>query len=204
MPNEKFILPELGYDYSGLEPVFPAEALKIHHDKHHRGYVNNVNLNLEKFHEAEKHNDLTAMAHFMGLIKFNAGGHLIHSFFWENLAPQNKGGGEVVKKELFKAIEKDFQNFDKFVEAFNAQTIGVQGSGWGWLALNKFTKHLFITTSSNQDLLNQTSAIPLMCVDVWEHSYYIKYKNDRAQYVKDIWSIINWTKVEERFIKALK
>jgi superoxide dismutase, Fe-Mn family len=196
-------LPSLAYGYNDLEPVFSEEALKLHHDKHHRAYVNNFNAALVRYLESDIKKDATALVELQSLIKFNGGGYINHNLFFEMLLPINKGGGEVVKKELYKAIEKDFQSFEKFTEFFNNQTIAIQGSGWGWLGFNKQNRHLVIETTLNHGLLSEKGSIPIICVDVWEHAYYLKYKNNRSQYVKDIWKIFNWQEIERRFIAAI-
>lgn len=197
-------LPELPYDFDALEPVISAEIMKLHYEKHHQGYVNNLNVALEKYKEAESKNDMAAMIGLSQAIKFNGGGHVNHSIFWTNLAPQSKGGGGKASDGLLIQIEKDFGSFESFVEKFSALTVGIQGSGWGWLGFNKGERKLALTTCSNQDPLSTQGIVPLLGIDVWEHAYYLQYKNVRAEYVKNIWSIVNWKNVEERFTTAIK
>ena len=147
-------LPQLPYDFSALEPVISAQIMELHYTKHHKGYVTNLNAALEKYHEAEGKNDIATMVSLQGAIKFNGGGHINHSIFWELLAPVANAGGHP-KGALAKAIEKDFQTFDLFKEKLSAASVGIQGSGWGWLGYNKNLKRLEITTCANQDPLSK-------------------------------------------------
>ena len=135
-------------------------------------------------------------------IKFNGGGNVNHSIFWTNLAPKDKGGGTLSEGELKQAIDKKFGSLHNFIEKFSAKTVAIQGSGWGWLGYDKANDCLVITTCANQDPLSTQGYIPLLGVDVWEHAYYLQYKSARADYVKAIWSVINWKNVEERYLKA--
>jgi len=194
-------LPDLPYDFSALEPVISAEIMELHYTKHHKTYVTNLNAALEKYHEAESKKDIAAMVALQSAIKFNGGGHINHSIFWTILCPKNESEGKP-HHELSKAIQKDFGSFEQFIEKFNATTIAIQGSGWGWLGYNKAMKRLEIAVCSNQDPLSTLHLIPILGVDVWEHAYYLQYKNVRADYVKAIASIFNWKQIEERFTKA--
>lgn len=197
-----YVLPELPYDFGDLEPVISAEIMQIHYTKHHDAYVKNLNIALEKYAEAEKKQDVAAMIALQQAIRFNGGGHVNHSIFWTNLAPASRGGGGIPSGELAQAIQKDFESIDKFFEKMQAQTVAIQGSGWGWLGYQKETKKLVITTCANQDPLSTQGLIPLLGIDVWEHAYYLQYKNVRAEYVKNIFNIISWKNVEERFVAA--
>lgn len=201
-PKTSYQLPELPYRFDALEPVISAEIMELHYTKHHKGYVMNLNAALEKYCEAESKNDIAQMVALQPAIKFNGGGHINHSIFWTLLAPPSKGGGGTPKGECAKIIERDFSSLDSFKEKFNAATIGIQGSGWGWLGYNKGLKRLEIATCSNQDPLSAHGLVPILGIDVWEHAYYLQYKNIRADYVKNIWQIFNWKHIEERFVKA--
>jgi len=200
--NTSYQLPELPYDFNALEPVISAEIMQLHYSKHHQAYVDNLNIALEKYHEAESKNDITAMITLQSAIKFNGGGHINHSIFWTNLGPVSQGAGQGPKKELAQAINRDFGSFETFKEKFSAATISIQGSGWGWLGYNKSSKALEIVTCSNHDLLSSLGLVPIFTVDVWEHAYYLQYKNLRASFVKSVWQILNWQNMEERFSKA--
>lgn len=202
MPS--YELPPLPYEADALEPVISAEIMRLHHDKHHRAYVTNLNSALESYAKAEKEGDLAAMIALESAIKFNGGGHINHSIFWTNLAPIGKGGGVKTNGPLAKEIEKKWQSLDKFIEEFSKRAIAIQGSGWCWLGLHKEKKCLNIMTCTNQDPLSTLGFVPLLGIDVWEHAYYLQYKNVRADYVKAIWQIVNWQNVEERYQAAVK
>jgi Fe-Mn family superoxide dismutase len=196
-------LPKLPYTLDALQPVISEEIMTLHYEKHHKTYVANLNKALEQYAEAEKKNDLAAMVALQSAIKFNGGGHLNHTIFWTNLAPKNAGGGQPPQGALAKAIDAKFGSLDKFIELFSAKTVAIQGSGWGWLGYNKATAQLEICTCDNQDPLSTKGLIPLLGIDVWEHAYYLQYKNVRADYLKAIWTIVNWKNVSERYQAAL-
>ena len=195
-------IPELPYHFNALEPVISAEIMELHYSKHHKGYVANLNAALEKYHEAETKNDMPQMIALQPAIKFNGGGHINHSIFWTILAPISKGAGQGPKGELAQMIDRDFGSFDAFKEKMTAATVAVHGSGWGWLGYSTGLKQLEIATCSNQDPLSTQGLVPVMGIDVWEHAYYLQYKNVRADYVKAIWQILHWGHIEERFTKA--
>ena len=194
-------LPDLPYDFSALEPVISAEIMELHYTKHHNTYVNNLNALLEKYADAESKGDVSAMIALQGAIKFNGGGHVNHSIFWSNLAPKDKVSAP--SGELETALKKEFGSVELFIEKMSAQTVAIQGSGWGWLGYNKASKKLVVTTCANQDPLSTLGHVPLLGIDVWEHAYYLQYKNVRPEYVKNIWKIVNWKNVEERYLAAV-
>jgi len=197
---EKHTLPDLPYDYNALEPHISAEIMKVHHSKHHNTYVTNLNTAEEKLAEAQAKNDVSAIISLGPALKFNGGGHLNHSIFWQNLSPN--GGGEP-SGELMNAIKRDFGSFDAFKTRLSSASGAVQGSGWGWLGYNKTTKRLEIATCANQDPLEATTGlVPLFGIDVWEHAYYLQYKNVRPDYVKNIFNVANWKDVAERLSKC--
>ena len=176
-------LPDLPYDFGALEPVISAEIMQIHHSKHHNAYVTNLNLSMTKLEEATAKGDtqslsfnrITAIISLQQAIKFNGGGHLNHSIFWQNLAPVGKGGGEMPAGELLNAIKSQYGSLEKLQEIMGAACVGVQGSGWGWLGFDKTTQRLAIATCGNQDPLQATTGlIPLLGIDVWEHAYYLQ------------------------------
>jgi len=202
LSRSKLTLPDLPYDYSALEPVISAEIMQLHHSKHHQTYVNNLNAAEEKLAEASAKNDVSAIIGLQGALKFNGGGHINHSIFWKNLCSKGDAMG-APDGELAKAIDRDFGSFDAMKEKLSASTVAVQGSGWGWLGYNKATGRLQIATCANQDPLEATTGlIPLFGIDVWEHAYYLQYKNVRPDYVKAIYQVANWKDVAERFSKA--
>lgn len=198
--SEHFELPQLPYELDALEPVISKEIMNLHYNKHHKAYVDNLNKALESYEKAEKEEDIAAQIALQQAIKFNGGGHVNHSIFWTNLAPKGKGGAP--SGELAAAIDQEFGSVQNFIEQFNAKTAAIQGSGWGWLGYNKAKKRLEIVTCDNQDPLSTKGLVPLLGIDVWEHAYYLQYKNVRADYLKAIWDVVNWGNVAERFAKA--
>lgn len=200
--TEQFQLPSLTYELDALEPVISKEIMNLHYNKHHKAYVDNLNKALEQYEKLESESDIAAQIALQAAIKFNGGGHINHSIFWTNLAPKGKGGGGAPTGELATAIDQEFGSFQNFVEQFNTKTAAIQGSGWGWLGYNKAKKRLEIVTCDNQDPLSTKGLIPLLGIDVWEHAYYLQYKNVRLDYLKSIWDVVNWANVAERFAKA--
>lgn len=195
-------LPPLPYDFNALEPVISAEIMTLHYTKHHQTYVTNLNKALEQYHDAKCRNDLPAMIALQPAIRFNGGGNINHTIFWNNLAPKSKGGGNPPEGKLADAIQKEFGSLDKLIEQMSAKSVAIQGSGWGWLGYNKAHQRLEIATCDNQDPLSTKGLVPLLGIDVWEHAYYLQYKNVRADYVKALWNIVNWKNVAERFTAA--
>lgn len=199
-----YTLPDLPYAYDALEPYIDEETMKLHHDKHHATYVNNANAALEG------HDDLAALSVEELLTKLdevpediktalrnNAGGHANHSLFWEVLSPN--GGGEPTG-ELADAINDTFGSFDAFKEELEAAATGQFGSGWGWLVVEN--GGLKVTSTPNQDSPLSVGQTPIFGVDVWEHAYYLNYKNVRPDYLKAIWKIVNWDEVAKRYVAA--
>ncbi|XP_020585288.1 superoxide dismutase [Mn], mitochondrial-like [Phalaenopsis equestris] len=191
---QTFTLPDLPYDYSALEPAISAEIMQIHHQKHHQTYITNYNKALEQLEEAVNKGDSSKVVHLQSAIKFNGGGHVNHSIFWNNLKPTTEGGGEPPHSTLGWAIDQDFGSLENLIKKINAEGAALQGSGWVWLALDKEAKKLRVETTANQDPLVTKGAnyVPLLGIDVWEHAYYLQYKNVRPDYLKNIWSVINW------------
>ncbi|XP_032519071.2 superoxide dismutase [Mn], mitochondrial [Danaus plexippus] len=195
----KHTLPDLPYEYSALEPVISREIMSLHHSKHHATYVNNLNAAEEKLAAAQSKGDIQTVINLAPALKFNGGGHINHTIFWQNLSP--KGGKP--SADLTKAIENDFGSMENMKNQLAAASVAVQGSGWGWLGYNKLMKKLQIATCQNQDPLEPTTGIvPLFGIDVWEHAYYLQYKNVRADYVKAIFDIANWEDISFRYKNA--
>lgn len=197
-------LPELKYSYDALEPHIDQLTMKTHHSKHHQAYVDNANKALEG-HEnlkAMKVEDLLKSLdevpeEIRTALRNNAGGHYNHSLFWELMSPNGGGqpGGELAEK-----IEEDLGGFEKFKEDFKKAALGQFGSGWAWLVLNK--DKLEIVATANQDNPISDGKVPLLGIDVWEHAYYLKYQNRRADYIDSWWNVVDWKAVEEKFNKA--
>ncbi|KAM3965680.1 superoxide dismutase 2 [Aphomia sociella] len=199
--RQKHTLPELPYEYSALEPVISREIMSLHHSKHHATYVNNLNAAEEKLAQAQSKGDIQTVISLAPALKFNGGGHINHTIFWQNLS----ANGGKPSDALLKAVEKDFGSLENMKNQLATASVGVQGSGWGWLGYNKQSKKLQIATCQNQDPLQATTGlIPLFGIDVWEHAYYLQYKNVRADYVKAIFDVANWQDISSRYELALK
>jgi superoxide dismutase, Fe-Mn family len=195
-------LPPLPYPYNALEPYVSEEIMTIHHTKHHQTYVNALNAAEAAFAQAPSPKERIAL---LSALKFNGGGHINHSLFWKNLAPAKEKGGEGGQLQpgpLKEAIDRDFGGLENLKKEFNAQTAAIQGSGWGWVGYNSKTKKLEYVSTANQDPL--LSHIPIIGVDIWEHAYYLQYKNVRPDYLKAIWSVINFREAEDRYVAATK
>lgn len=201
----QFTLPDLPYDYDALEPVISAEIMILHHQKHHQAYVNNLNAALRGLDQAVDQMDLVGLIALHPALKFNGGGHINHSLFWEMLAPTNLGGGQAPQHDLLRMLEKHWGTFDQFLRVLTDEGAKLQGSGWVWLGYCKQTKHVRVCATQNQDPLEATTGlVPLLGIDVWEHAYYLQYKNARPDYLKSILGIINWNFIEERFVKLIQ
>jgi len=197
----KHTLPQLPYAYDALQPIISKEIMEIHHTKHHATYIANLNAAEEQLQDAISKNDTTKIIQLQPALRFNGGGHINHSIFWQNLSPN---GGKP-SGDLLKAIETSFGSLDGFKTKMAAQTTAIQGSGWGWLGFNPISKRVDIAACPNQDPLQATTGlIPLFGIDVWEHAYYLQYKNVRADYVKAIFDILNWNDISQRFADASK
>ncbi|KAF8153133.1 manganese superoxide dismutase [Crassisporium funariophilum] len=195
----KHTLPALPYAYNALEPHISEEIMTLHHTKHHQTYVNGLNA----AEEAYAKTDSTAkQISLQSALKFNGGGHINHSLFWKNLAPANSGGGKLGSGPLEKAIVRDFGSVEEFKKKFNTTTAAIQGSGWGWLGYDSSTKKLEIVTTANQDPL--LSHVPILGVDIWEHAFYLQYKNVKPDYLSAIWNVINFEEAERRLLEASK
>ncbi|KAJ5082962.1 superoxide dismutase mitochondrial [Penicillium argentinense] len=197
----KYTLPPLPYPYDekALEPVISKEIMQIHHDKHHQAYVNNLNAALESQSTALVNSDLRKLVTLQQKIKFNGGGHINHSLFWKILAPYGSKQTNIDSAApiLKKAIESQWGSFQNFKDEFISVLTDLQGSGWGWLASKPIEGRLEVISTKDQDPV--TDAVPIFGVDMWEHAYYLQYKNDKASYASNIWKVINWQEAEYRF-----
>ncbi|PWN50967.1 manganese and iron superoxide dismutase [Violaceomyces palustris] len=198
--RSKHTLPDLAYDYGALEPAISGEIMELHHTKHHQNYVNGLNQAEEVLAQALHSKDVKTAIATQKAINFNGGGHINHTLFWANLAPQSQGGGELHAGALKDAIDRDFGGLEQLKAKFNAQIAAVQGSGWGWVGYNPTSKKLDILTTANQDPL--LSHVPVIGVDAWEHAFYLQYKNNKGDYFKNVWNVINFKAAEERLLKA--
>ena len=198
-----FQLPELPYDYNALEPFFDAKTMEVHHDKHHAGYTKKLNAALESKPELYEKDIVEILADLDSLpdairtaVKNNGGGYYHHNVWWEQFAP-GKGGDPV--GELAAAVNQKFGSFAEFKDLFKKAALGVFGSGWAWLAKDH-NGTLSIVGTPNQDSPVTMDLTPLLGIDVWEHSYYLKYQNRRDEYIDNFWEIIDWEVVNKRFI----
>jgi superoxide dismutase, Fe-Mn family len=197
-----YALPALPYAYDALEPHIDARTMQIHHTGHHAAYVNNLNKALESAPDLLKRPLEELLANNLAIVpenirtavRNNGGGHVNHTMFWEIMGP--KTGGRPVGN-VGKAIDAAFGGFDQFRERFNAAAAGRFGSGWAWLV--KQGNKIEITSTANQDSPLMENRFPVMGLDVWEHAYYLKYQNRRADYINAWWNVVNWPAIEERF-----
>ncbi|MDY7527843.1 MULTISPECIES: superoxide dismutase [Cryobacterium] len=195
----EYTLPALAYDYSALAPSISGTIMELHHSKHHQAYVTGANTALAQLAEARDSGQLANVNKLEKDLAFNLGGHVNHSIFWTNLSPD---GGDKPTGELASAIEDFFGSFDKFQAHFTAAALGVQGSGWAVLAWDSIGQRLIIQQFFDQQSNFAAGTIPVLMLDVWEHAYYLDYRNVRADYVKAFWNIVNWANVQDRFTIA--
>lgn len=171
----------------------------LHHSKHHQTYVNNLNAALSSQAAAVSSKDIVTQLDLQIAIRFNAGGHINHTLFWENLTPASSASvPESNYSELAAALKKRWGSLNSFKSKFEAALLGIKGSGWGWLIQDEESGYLEITTTKDQDLVSKGKK-PLLGIDMWEHAYYLQYLNDKKQYVEGIWKVVNWPVVEKRY-----
>lgn len=200
---KRYELPALPYAYNALEPYLSEQMLKLHHDKHHLAYVNGANAALDKLEKArtgEMQMDLRAT---LRDLSFNYGGHFLHSLFWMNMA-HAKGVGGMPSGSLEDKINSDFGSFEKFKQQFSDAAKTVEGSGWGVLQYDRLTDQLLMAQVEKHSLLHLVNMPVLLCIDVWEHAYYLQYQNDRAKFVDAWWNIVNWDDVAKRLESSMK
>jgi Fe-Mn family superoxide dismutase len=173
--------------------------MELHHGKHHATYVMNLNKALAAQADAIKCGDTRSQTAIQSLIKFHGGGHINHSLFWKNLAPASSGDADPKSApKLFEAITKTWDSVSKFQAEFKEQALAIQGSGWVWLVLDRYAD-LNIATTKDQDPVAGEGEVAILGVDMWEHAYYLQYLNGKADYIDNIWSVINWKAADERF-----
>ncbi|MFY9799729.1 MAG: superoxide dismutase [Methanoregula sp.] len=199
-----YTLPKLPYGYKALVPYISEEQLMVHHQKHHQAYVTGSNTLLEKLDKARRDNVDPDMKAILKELSFHIGGYRLHKLFWENLAPAKSGGGGVPKGELSLAIDSEFGTFDRFKKEFTQAASGVEGSGWAVLTYCRNTGRLIILQLEKHNVNMIPGFRILMALDVWEHAYYLDYKNDRAKFIESFWNIVNWDEVNTRFITHMK
>ena len=199
-----YSLPALPYDYKALAPYISEQQLTIHHQKHHQAYVNGANAVLEKLVKARKENTDLDMKAILKELSFHTGGYRLHRLFWENMAPAGKGGGGVPGGEVGKAITGEFGSFDRFKKEFTQAANSVEGSGWAMLCFCTITRRPMLAQVEKHNVNMHPSFPILLVLDVWEHAYYLDYKNDRAKFVEGFWNIVNWDTVNQRLAAVQK
>ncbi len=204
MPDKKsYSLPDLPYAYNALEPFVSEAQLRLHHDKHHAAYVNGANAILDRLEKARQAGSDVDMKATLKELSFQAGGHLLHSLFWKNLAPAAKAGKEP-GGILGDVIAKEFGSFQRFKKEFSAAAASTEGSGWAALAWCEMTDRPLIMQIEKHNVNVYPGFRILMVLDVWEHAYYLDYKNERPKFVEAFWSIVNWEVVERRLEAIMK
>jgi len=192
-----YVLPKLPYGYNQLAPHISEEQLKIHYEKHHQAYVNGANAILQRVDKARREGSDLDMRSTMKELSFNIGGHLLHSLFWDNLAPTDKGGGKP-SGAVGDALQKEFGSFERFRTEFTQTAATVEGSGWAALTFCRQTNRPILMQVEKHN----TNVYPmyriLMVLDVFEHAYYLDYKNERAKFIEAFWNIVNWDEVNRR------
>ncbi|OLL74729.1 superoxide dismutase [Pseudonocardia sp. Ae150A_Ps1] len=194
----EYTLPDLPYDYGALAPHIAPEIMELHHSKHHNTYVQGLNGTIDKLAEAREKNDFGAIVGLEKTLAFNLGGHVNHSAFWKNLSPD---GGDKPTGDLASAIDNDFGSFDAFQAHFTAATT-IQGSGWAILGFDRLGQKLLIHQLYDQQSQLPAGQTPIVLLDMWEHAFYLQYKNVKPDYVKAWWNVVDWADAAERFAAA--
>lgn len=194
-------LPNLGYEYNALEPYIDEQTMRIHHTKHHQTYIDKLNIALEKYPELQNKTaeelikDLNKIPEDIRTqVRNHGGGHVNHSFFWPLLKKDVK-----ISNEFLKIIEKNFESFDKFKELFSKASLGIFGSGWGWLVVDGGKLEIMMTPNQDSPLIQNKT--PVLGIDMWEHSWYIKHNANKSAYVEDFFHVIDWDQVNENYKK---
>jgi len=195
----KYVLPDLTYDYGALEPHISGKIMQLHHDKHHKGYVDGANAALEQLAEARTKNDFSRIAALEEALAFNLSGHVLHSLFWKNLAP-NAGGTPTGK--LATQIDRDFGGFNSFKSQLTKAAATCMGSGWGALMWDSLSGRLLTVQIHDHQSQTVQGAVPLLVIDAWEHAWYLQYLNEKTKFFDAIWNVVNWKDVAQRFEQA--
>ena len=198
---KEYTLPDLPYAYDALEPYIDEQTVTLHHDKHHQGYVNGLNSTLKKLADAREKGDYSSIKALKRDLTFHGSGAVLHTLYWEGLCAASKSK-ELTAGDLFDQVKKDFGSLEAMKAEMSAAAKAVEGSGWAVLAWEPVGERLMIFQAENHQKLTIWGVVPLFVIDVWEHAYYLKYQNRRAEYVDNVWNIVNWAKIEEKFAKA--
>ncbi|WP_082176990.1 superoxide dismutase [Arsenicicoccus sp. oral taxon 190] len=196
---DAYLLPDLPYDYSALEPYISGEIMELHHDKHHATYVKGINTTVEQLAEAREQGSFGSLSTLEKNLAFHLGGHVNHSVFWANMSPD---GGDKPTGALAGRIDQDFGSFAAFRAHFEAVALGVQGSGWSVLAWDMVAGRCYVIQHFDHQGNLPMCMVPLLTLDMWEHAYYLQYKNDKATFVKQWWNIVSWADVQDRYAKV--
>ena len=196
-----YALPELSYGYDALEPHVSREVLQLHHDAHHAAYVKGANETLDKLADARRERRFDYIGQLEKSLAFNVAGHVLHSLLWKNLTPNGNGspGGELEAQ-----LERDFGGFTAFKEQLTAAAAAVQGSGWGALSWEPLGRRLVVEQVYDHQGNTGNSTVPILVVDMWEHAYYLQYRNKKAAWLEAFWQLVNWDDVAERLAKVRK
>ncbi len=194
-----YTLPDLPYHHGALDPHISGEIMELHHGKHHATYVKGLNDTLEKLAAARDGGDFGAIVGLEKSLAFNLGGHINHSIFWQNLSPD--GGGKP-EGELAAALDESFGSFDAFQAHFTAAALTIQGSGWAILGWDQLGGRLLVHQQSDHQVSIPAAQIPIVILDMWEHAFYLQYRNVKPDYVKGWWNIVNWADATKRFQAA--
>jgi len=197
----KYNLPDLPYDYGALEPHISGAIMQLHHDKHHKAYVEGANRTMDQLHEARTREDFSQVGALSHALAFHISGHVLHSLFWQNLGPQ--AGGRPTGA-LAQAIDRDFGNFEHFRKQLTQVATTIMGSGWAALVFDPVTKRLGTTQIHDHQSEITQGGVPLLVLDAWEHAYYLQYKNEKAKFFDAVWNVWNWNDVARRFEAAQK
>lgn len=192
---KKYTLPDLPYKTSALEPHLVSDILELHHDKHHRAYVDGANATLDKMAEMRESGDFSALNQLQKDLAFNLSGHVLHSMFWRNMTPN---GGGTPDGELNDAIERDFGSFDALRQQLTKAALSIQGSGWASLAWEPLGERLVVEQVYDHQGNIGNATTPVLVLDMWEHAYYLQYRNEKAKWVDSFWDIVNWKDVAAR------
>ena len=196
-----YALPELSYGYDALEPHVSREVLQLHHDAHHAAYVKGANETLDKLADARRERRFDYIGQLEKSLAFNVAGHVLHSLLWKNLAPNGNGSPN---GELKAQLERDFGGFTSFKEQLTAAAAAVQGSGWGALSWEPLGGRLVVEQVYDHQGNTGNATVPILVVDMWEHAYYLQYRNKKAAWLEAFWQLVNWDDVAERLAKVRK
>jgi len=197
----EYVLPELQYAYNALEPYIDEQTVKLHHDRHHQGYVNGLNSTLKNIAEAREKGDFSGIRTLLRNLSFHGSGVVLHNLYWEGLCPVSDSK-EPTSGALINQIKIDFGSLNSLKYTMSAAAKAVEGSGWAVLGWEPLGGKLVVLQVENHHKLTIWGVRPLFVIDVWEHAYYLKYQNRRAEYVDNIWNVVNWAEVAEKFEKA--